>query len=219
MSMQLPCRHIFKSRSLKGCTPIFASFVGQEHIFIKVSGFFWNRTLKERKRSKFRRPMAVMNQVERCRSANGVCQNLSKLASEAGGSAFVERMRLLQKLEDLWRDGKEARLIFPPDRVESEVHLRNETSTGPDLPDRVESEVHPRNETSTGADPQFKHENTIDVRHLKMPSRIKPKGQKATPRQLSEKIENERMIPKVKLTAPPKSRKFNLRAQTIKEKC
>ncbi|XP_066923591.1 zinc finger SWIM domain-containing protein 3-like [Clytia hemisphaerica] len=57
-SMRLPCRHIFKSRSSKGCTPIFdpdlCEFRWSRAYLHQSQRLFWNRTLKERKRSKFR---------------------------------------------------------------------------------------------------------------------------------------------------------------------
>uniref|UniRef100_A0A7M5UYK0 ZSWIM1/3 RNaseH-like domain-containing protein n=1 Tax=Clytia hemisphaerica TaxID=252671 RepID=A0A7M5UYK0_9CNID len=117
-SMRLPCRHIFLSRSIAKCDPLFDKslcenrwskkyFVEHQRLFTKQvvsSGTVTSITSPSR-------PLKSLNQNERYRTANNVCKSLASLASETGGTIFNERISQLKALEEIWLNGEEFRIL------------------------------------------------------------------------------------------------------------
>uniref|UniRef100_A0A7M5VF39 OTU domain-containing protein n=2 Tax=Clytia hemisphaerica TaxID=252671 RepID=A0A7M5VF39_9CNID len=121
LSMDLPCRHIFLSRSLSGCVPLFDPVlcaVRWSKTYYRQSQRLFTQTINKFDKltttSSSFRPLKALNFNERYRKADAVCKNISMLASEPGGTEFVERMTLLRTLEDMWRNGQEVHLLSLP---------------------------------------------------------------------------------------------------------
>eukprot|EP00111_Clytia_hemisphaerica_P020797 TCONS_00061333-protein len=119
--MDLPCRHIFLSRSLSGCVPLFDPVlcaVRWSKTYYRQSQRLFTQTINKFDKltttSSSFRPLKALNFNERYRKADAVCKNISMLASEPGGTEFVERMTLLRTLEDMWRNGQEVHLLSLP---------------------------------------------------------------------------------------------------------
>eukprot|EP00111_Clytia_hemisphaerica_P020483 TCONS_00060343-protein len=123
--MRLPCRHIFLTRSSAGLS-IYDQCLSDDRwskSFFHDSYYSFTLLFSQPyippvgiKTVSSCRPTKAFNHVERYRDAAALCKNLSSLASEAGGSTFIERMQVLKTLETIWRNGQEACILYSSDR-------------------------------------------------------------------------------------------------------